>query len=1005
MMSSSSRSLKRLASETDSSSSFNSTSSPPSKVPRLDESRGESPIFLAHDDTIADLFCGQKIPFCIQWEVARRGGARFNYDKFREDLHRYTGMTNVQAYEGFLRNHSEGKSSNISEREYAATSPWSELDMEEKALLQDPEFGCIGNNPRFPGWYGGKVDLRGTLEKDFSIKLERCSLGPSCKLKRRFGSTSFLRVKIPSDLLYRPQRDLVKFFKRPLIFWNSVFRAYYHKDDCVFLYKTNETFGRGSFGKKNKGSLSLYDFIQWMNPLEYNQKQKLCKWTSRMALGLSSSVPGPRLVQKDITTIPDILSKEGSNMTDGCGLSSLALNKVIRDQTGRQEMPTVIQCRVYGGKGLLSLDREWESDTPSIHLRNPSQIKILYSPEVAVDLSHLTIDILRFNTVKTPGRLSAEVIVNLAHNGVPAEVFLDLCRDALKEVVEGLTTWQGEDAMFHLWKNVEQAEHVIISRLSRESVTNGRLKGFDNPRDNDPTENENDNFNEIHEQRSTAWWPDLISGCPSSMSETAMALLDSGFQPSSCAYLMDKLQNITKSAIKNLVNKSHYDIPQSATALVIPDPYGELGPNEIHFRTSRRELMTQDGYLSDTVTGEVLITRHPCKVPSDVRKVKAVQNLRLSGLVDVIVCSVKGSRRLLDYLGTGDYDGDRVLVIWDTRITLPFFIDPEKVKKFSSPPQGLHYCFKIDERPVSACLQHFRYFDRISILQDYLLASLKNPGVLGELSGYHEKSIYVDGYDSPKAHKLAYIVTTVLDSAKSGHKIEQKTLKDYRDRYKSIGKLAWKEAGFMTPKPKFASQDNALQWRPQRPEKLGPFIMDTLRCTAEQEGRKWLDKVEEISGLKGRIKPDEDLLRPYKHALKTATDRSNDAFLSDLKLITDHVSTIHGKYERSLGSAEGFTSQHIVVRQDTLRGISKEFNSLPKPDALQTIQDEATIARLRASYAYYFDAFMRKSPGNWTRFPWDVALRELCEIKARALGPWHASTQSFYERFKLVKKW
>ncbi|KAK7471173.1 hypothetical protein VKT23_002583 [Stygiomarasmius scandens] len=991
-------SLKRPLQQDD---SFSSISSTPNKIPRLDENPCDDPVFLAQDDDIANIFQSRDIPFCIQWEVARCTSSRLNYEAFRDNLHEYADMTNVEAHKKFHRAHSQGRS-NISDREHAATSPWSELDKEESALRIDPEYGGIGNNPDFPGWYGGKVDLRATLEKDLSIKLERCGLSQSCKLKRRFGSKSILRVKVPAEMLYHSQRDLIAFFKRPLILWCSVFRAFYAKDDSVLFFKTNEVYRGGGFKRNFEGPLCLYDFIEWLNPLQPNENQKLCKWTSRMALGLSSSVPGPRLAEEDITKIADIISDEGSNMTDGCGLSNLALHKAIRDQAGCQELPTVVQCRVYGGKGLLALDREWECEVPSLRLRDPSQIKINYSLDTPLDLSHLTIDILRFGTVKSPGRLSAEVIINLAHNGVPAEVFLDLSQETFRETVEGLTNWQGEDAMFNLWKNVEKAEHVCISRRARESVTSLRAKGFRDPRDEDPDENEDDDFVDVHEQRSTAWWPDLVSGCPSSMSETAMALLDSGFQPQLCAYLADKLQNITKSAIKNLVNKFHYEIPQSATALAVPDPYGVLGPDEIFFRSSKRELLTQEGFLSDTVTGEILITRHPCKLPSDVRKVKAVQNLRLSGFVDVVVCSVRGPRRLLDYLGTGDYDGDRVLMIWDTRITGAFTNGPDK---FSLSPRGLDHCFTLDEQKVSDFLQDHRHCDRVGVLQDYLLASLKDPGVLGELSGYHEKAIYHYGYASPQAHKLAYLVTTVLDSAKSGHRIKPQTLDYYRREYKS-GKLAWKEEGFLAPKPRFASQDNSLHRYYQRPEKLGPFIMDTLRSESEQQGRVWLEKVEkEISASKSKIKPDDDLLKPYKTALEVATARGHDAYLRDLDQIAKHVATVYSQHQKAVGYPEDFTSKHIVSRQDALRACSKQFNSFPKPDDLETIMDEATIARLRASYAYYFDAFERSERIGWSRYPWNMALRELCDIKVRALGPWHASTQPFYERFKLPKKW
>ena len=69
------------------------------------------------------------------------------------------------------------------------------------------------------------------------------------------------------------------------------------------------------------------------------------------------------------------------------------------------------------------------------------------------------------------------------------------------------------------------------------------------------------------------------------------------------------------------------------------DPYGVLGPGEVHVKSSKRNLPDQGGRLTDLIKGDVLVgfvfsglefvgdadlsqvTRHPCKVPSDVQKV------------------------------------------------------------------------------------------------------------------------------------------------------------------------------------------------------------------------------------------------------------------------------------------------------------------------------------------------------------------------------------------------
>jgi RNA-dependent RNA polymerase len=138
-------------------------------------------------------------------------------------------------------------------------------------LSEDPYAG-IGNNPTIPGWYGGKVEFRGRLQsqgegttKSFKILLENCTLGTSCRFMRRFGSWSFLRIKIPLGIVHDSNSNLALFFQKRFVLWGHVFRACYAKDDNVFFYWTNERFPPTSL---TPGRLSFEDFIMWHNPLE-----------------------------------------------------------------------------------------------------------------------------------------------------------------------------------------------------------------------------------------------------------------------------------------------------------------------------------------------------------------------------------------------------------------------------------------------------------------------------------------------------------------------------------------------------------------------------------------------------------------------------------------------------------------------------------------------------------------------------------------------------------------
>jgi RNA-dependent RNA polymerase len=106
-------------------------------------------------------------------------------------------------------------------------------------------------------------------------------------------------------------------------------------------------------------------------------------------------------------------------------------------------------------------------------------------------------------------------------------------------------------------------------------------------------------------------------------------------------------------------------------------------------------------------------------------------------------------------ISKGDYDGDRVMVIWDSKIVEPF---KNADDRFSLPPPKLDDKFELQNEMVSEILANIRHrSDRIDHLQNYLLASLKSPSVVGEMSSCHDRAVYYAGYDHPDAHMLAYV--------------------------------------------------------------------------------------------------------------------------------------------------------------------------------------------------------------------------------------------------------
>ncbi|KAK0468511.1 RNA dependent RNA polymerase-domain-containing protein [Armillaria novae-zelandiae] len=460
-------------------------------------------------------------------------------------------------------------------------------------------------------------------------------------------------------------------------------------EDHVTMVWVNEAFVAGEIerplhGLKSFGvGCSLFNFVNLLNPLEENRNQFLGKWASRMALYLSVSVPGPRFREEDIHEQDDHFSAEKSNMTDGCGISNLPLHLKSTRQNNR--MPTAVQFRLREAKGMLLLMRngEWldkprssgppsTEERPEVWFRRLSQIKINYPATKSLDPLHLTMAILHFSSIQSPARLSAEVIINLEHNGVPAVVFEQLGRNCIQQDVEG------------------------IYSARRMHVTENRKRPLRRKKDD---EDDHD---------AGAWFSDPHSGCPTSLGEMAMELLDSGFLPDQCNYLKQRLWRVAKTKMHAVSSQFNFELEQSCSGLVVIDLYGVLEENEIQVKSSRHEFKTDDRFEADTVLGEVVIARNPCKIPTDSRKVTAVTHPKLADMTNVIVCSIKGGTALLQYLAGGDYDGDRILVIWARAIVDTFRNAHEDYMKL---PPGFEDLFERDTKTVDDFYSYFSFTD------------------------------------------------------------------------------------------------------------------------------------------------------------------------------------------------------------------------------------------------------------------------------------------------------
>ncbi|KAH6914841.1 RNA dependent RNA polymerase-domain-containing protein [Coprinopsis sp. MPI-PUGE-AT-0042] len=969
----------------------------------------------------------RRMPFGLQYELTRQLGARnLRFDRFQDAtlllklgsvetnvkgmallpsvLRSVTDLNNgaVEDHEAFNK---------LYEREIKAKSPWEELDQEEAILKRGDVLAMHGYdvNESPTGWYGGKVSFRGCIIEDtkgtYRVKLEEPELGPSRNLMRRFGSKNVFRLKLPKTA--SNWDGLFDFLCRPLFLCDCVFRAFYAKDMTVFFISTDETvFNNRIQTIEGSGRLSFLNFIRWANPPELNGDKGMCKYSSRFALLLSSSAPF--LVPKaSIHYEPDIVSETGSVMTDGAGSIGRQIGFDIDRQFGWAKS-TAFQVRVNGTKGLLVTDKRSFEDVSRIYVP-PSMIKIKYCDN-NTEPSHRMLDILRHSRLKSGQTLAVETIINLAEGGVPAAELLQLQTDTLKELVMPFLEWDGPDACLVLCKRIVDEFGVFASRRSRTDRGTARLNGYTERDVDSDDENEEDTELLSDTHQSTAWWEDPVSGSPSSLAETVADLLFAGFEPKNCPVLASKLQEMIQSRLETHAREYRIDVPMSCGAWIIPDKHGILEEGEIFVRSSTRNLLCEDGTTTDVLKGPVLVTRYPCKLPTDTQKWTAVDRPELYDITDMIVLSTKGSRRPADLLAGGDYDGDKAAVIWQ----------PELVRHFTAQP--LHFAepdpdFNSKYFEAGEDVKADEFFNKISRLpgptqikelQSYLLSGVRTFSAVGKYSIYHENAIQKLGYRNQETKRLAYMFCAILDGTKSGLRVKSEVEASDGRKY-DYSPRPWKEHQNSSKKKVLKLKAyNAVPL--VRPHKLGPFIMDEIHEHSKHEADNLIAYLHNFCKENVNHSKDPHLTAPYQEAETKLRGPAKELYAADLNKIKHHVRQMFAKHKAEMAPSHGspsksrsaeFSRGHITTRQDVIRRLSREFAQSPDPSTMFMTSD--AVAKVKASYAYIYDLEQWRRGEKASRFPWNVAFRDLCELKAKAVSGGLAKTVSteFYQHSAL----
>ncbi|KAJ7469578.1 RNA dependent RNA polymerase-domain-containing protein [Mycena latifolia] len=934
---------------------------------------------IAHCTEVQTRFDNMGIELGVQWELAR--GVLANKwtwkdvdDKFKAQYNVFRGTNSLVAEQvpDIMRGLPQLKT------ESRNLALWNEVDREEKAIREGKGRG-LGLMGRWESWeghsdyYGGQIQYPLRLVKsddagsgNYGIFLDKPRKGRSHRFARDLGSPSVLQLSIPSQLFKdeSEEKKIKHFLTKRFVINGRIFVPIPPKDNSsVYLIQINQNWRRRPlpyYGDQFR--VSFEEFMQRHNPPELNSQQPFAKYTARYALGLSTSTPVLEFEKKNIFYIQDILAQGWDPtqkppaekiMTDGCGFINRSALLSITKTVGYASLPTAVQGRIGGAKGLWILHPTDEDASPRIWIRD-SQVKIRLQGEHRV---HRIFDLLRAShpsQTEARHKLSEQSILCLSSNGIPDDVLVRLLVDGLEQTVKPLLDW-GTGAMPTLWRAVGNAGSVSASRLQRIAGSKSRVLGF-RKRDSEKLDEEPDTTAmDIDSSASVRSGRDNGGG-PLSLHESAMELIQAGFNPKTSAYLNEKMRFIIRTEIKSIVDKYRISLPESTAsdAFVIPDPFGILRKNEIYYRSSKPMKNPATQTLFHTLVGPVIVSLHNYR-SCILSQVTAVNVPELYDFPDVIITSIAGDQSLLSFLS----GGDTVIFLW-----LEEFLNNFKNQPFTPPPHN--FIAENFEREVKTVeevgnelqLRFKSPKDAQQAFQEYLLGGLRDSQV-GLYSFFHENAIWRHGYNHPSSILMAYIGNTLLDAGKTGLCLKREVFAKHR-------------ATFGHQRPKTDG------WRGEvnRDDNSRPYILQRLSEAGDAKGGELLREHDRASGKLVEaykdMPKDEDLLKPHvmaKHKSERDLNGAEVFYKAELAAIEHHVEEVRRLY----GPIYAIPEEEKVKREAAALAMHCKYSqAVPGVKMMEA----ATVEELKASYAYSLKE----------GFGFTVAFQTLCFIKARATG-------------------
>lgn len=431
---------------------------------------------------------------------------------------------------------------------------------------------------------------------------------------------------------------------------------------------------------------------------------------------------------------------------------------------------------------------------------------------------------------------------------------------------------------------------------------------------------------------------------------------------------------------ERLKTKLRVCIPLSVCVFCVADPTNTLREGEVSLHFSQGILDENTGIRRRLLEGEILVGRNPALLPSDIQKVRAVDNIYLRDIKDVIVFSVQGMRSLASMLSGGDYDGDKCWVCWDQRIVQPFRgVVPDSLEFKEKDEWFTTVTTKVNELPGSS---------RRAIVREFLRTGAKHtlssdPYVMGRYYKLHERYARTFGLNDEVSILLANICASLVDAPKQGTSLVPNHMTKLKEKFRQKGYSDDREAPCGRPDDIINRLEEFAITKIQ--EKEAEFNVRQVKALYVDEDLTRMAKLEDERARSDRVV--KECLRNLRYDLDKVREKASDwgRYLGQSKpcapgsLGQFTKEYLHPEEEqKSL-----FTSQVESCYAEYLAIIPSVAKFINHPTILRWASDAnepySDWQLLKASCAYY-------KWGGTGALVWHMAGLELCALKAKATG-------------------